>query len=74
MATLENEIIIITIGLAYSYLVLYPKSKLLGNVAYALCGLAIMAFNTGNTYSAVGLLILLGSIINAILDLIPKKT
>lgn len=70
---ISDEIFIIAVGIAFSYLVLYKKNRILGNIGMAGCGIAMMAFSTGNTHSAIGLIILLGSILNTIYDLIWNK-
>lgn len=70
----ENEIMVIFIGVLFTYLVLYKKNRLLGYMGFMGLGFATMAYSTGNTFGAVGLLMILGSIIGAIADLLtPKK-
>ena len=69
---INNEMFVIAIGIMFSYLVLYPKNKLLGNIAYLVAGISLAYFNTGVIYTGVGILIVIGSIINAMYDILNK--
>lgn len=72
MAVSDNVIIII-LGFIFSYLVIYRSNKLFGNLAFAGVGLALISLGVTNIENAIGIIILLGSVMNAIYDLIPTK-
>lgn len=67
----SNEIIIIALGMAFGWF-MYPKSKFFGGIVLFVCGFATMAFNTGNTYAAIGIVIMLGSLILFITDIVRE--
>lgn len=70
----DNHIIIMCIGFAFNYLVLYKSNKFFGNVMFAGLSIAIMAYSTDATFASIGLMCLLGSLINAVYDVLSKRT
>lgn len=70
---IANETVLIAIGLIFSYLVLYKKDKLIGNIAFLILGIATLALSTSATEGTVGIIILLGSIANTIYDFLNTK-
>lgn len=67
--SLSDEITVIAIGVIFSYFI-YKKSKIIGSLGWMCCGLALAAWNTGNTYVAIGVFIILASVFNMIMDFI----
>ena len=43
-------------------------------IGYLAVGFAMMSFNTGTAYSAIGLIIMIGAIGNVIIKLLKKPT
>lgn len=70
----SDEIIVIAIGLATNYLIIYKKSRILGNIIFMGLSISIMAFAVNDTLASVGLMMLLGSMFSAVHDVItPRK-
>lgn len=68
----SNEIFILVTGIMFTYLVIYKKNRLIGNIAYIALGGLTLSYGTGNLTAGTGLIILIGSIINTLYDLIIK--
>lgn len=70
---LENQLIAIAITYGLTYLVIYKKSKILGNMAYFLTSLAMIYYgqtlpSSGNTLVALGVMLTVFSLILLITD------
>lgn len=72
----SDEVIIIAIGFAVNILVYHKMSRMIGDLLFMGLSISMMAFSTGNTFSAVGLMMLGGSIALSVHDLLtyrPRK-
>lgn len=74
---IENTAISIFIAAAFAitYMVFYKKNRFFGNLAFMAISIAIMAWDSDtNITVAIGLVLLVGSIINAVYDVLtPRK-
>ncbi len=64
----SDEVIIIAIGFIINYLIIYRSSKLLGNIGFFVIGFTILGLGSGAIFSAIGLLILIGSALKLVFD------
>lgn len=69
----SNEVVIIAIGFMFNYLVVYQKSKFLGNILYMGTGILLMSFSLEPIVTGIGLLMLIGGFISLIVDFIRLK-
>jgi hypothetical protein len=75
--TIENTAIILAIGLVFNYVVLYKRNKFFGNMLYLLMsalmlyhGSTLTPIGDKNITIAIGAIMIIGSIINAIYDIL----
>lgn len=69
---ISDPVFIIALGFALSYLVLYKTNKFLGDMGFIAISAAIIQTSTGTTTAIIGIMMLLGSIINIIADVITE--
>lgn len=67
---LNDQVIIIIIGLVFNYLVLYKRNKFFGGIVYMVISLITMGYSTDNTTASIGLIMLLASFVIFIYDMI----
>jgi len=68
----SDEIVAMTVGMMFIYLVLYRKNKLLGNIGYMGISIAMLVFSKNDIFSMIGIVMLLGSLANTIYDIVNK--
>lgn len=70
--TIEENILLILVGFAFVYLVVYRKNHMLGNMGYIGLGLSIYLLENTTAVNALGLIVMFGAIASLIYDVTSK--